>query len=156
MITGIRHRATSSRRLRHVLIFQEPIFKLLGTTVRTPLDTKTAPSARVTAVEGQGTRPRTPSNDGNYNTPSFRQRRAASWADLGSFETRSSGVGGAGKERIPPSPDLPTSRYARTDRSTRARTRPVPHPPPPRPPVAERRKGSHSSCARPLTLVAES
>ena len=76
-----------------MLIFQEPIFKLLGTTVRTPLDTKTAPSARVTAVEGQGTRPRTPSNDGNYNTPSFRQRRAASWADLGSFETRSSGVG---------------------------------------------------------------
>lgn len=156
MITGIRHRATSSRRLRHVLIFQEPIFKLLGTTVRTPLDTKTAPSARVTAVEGQGTRPRTPSNDGNYNTPSFRQRRAVSWADLGSFETRSSGVGGAGKERIPPSPDLPTSRYARTDRSTRARTRPVPHPPPPRPPVAERRKGSHSPCAQPLTLVAES
>ncbi|CAI9170159.1 unnamed protein product [Rangifer tarandus platyrhynchus] len=154
MIAGIRHRATSSRRLRRV-IFQEPIFKHLGTTVRTPLDTKTAPSARVTDVYiggGQGTRPRTPSNDGNYNTPSFRRRRAASWADLERFETRSSGVGGAGKERIPPSPNLATSRYARTDRSTRARTRPVPR----RPPVAERRQGSRSPCARPLTLVAES
>ena len=135
-----------------MLIFQEPIFKLLGTTVCMPLDTNTAPSARVTAVEGQGTRPRTPSNDANYNTPSFRQRRAAFWADLGRFETRSSGVGGAGKELIPPSPDLPTSRYARTDRSTSARTRPVP----PRPSAAERRKGSRSPCARPLTLVAES
>lgn len=152
MIAGIKRRATSSRRLRRVLIFQEPIFKHLGTTVRTPLDTKPARRARVTAVEGQGTRPRTPANDGNYNTPSFRRRRAASWADLGRFETRSSGVGVAGKERIPPSPNLPTSRYARTHRSTRARTRPVPR----RPPVAERRKGSRSPCARPLTLVAES
>ena len=65
-------------------------------------------------------------------------------------EVREWGV--AGKERIPPSPNRPTSRYARTHRSTRARTRPVPR----RPPVAERRKGSRSPCARPLTLVAES
>ena len=87
------HRTISSHRPRRVLIFQEPVFNHLGTAVRTPLDSKAAPSARVAAAEGQETRPRTPPNDGNYNMPSSCERRAASRAELGRFETRSSGVG---------------------------------------------------------------
>lgn len=91
------HRTISSHRRRRVLIFQKPVFNHLGIAVCTPLDSKAAPSARVAAAEGQGTRPRTPPNDGNYNMPSSCERRAASRAELGRFDKKF-GSGGAGKE----------------------------------------------------------